>query len=122
MTTPADKPFVYFEARPKRGNGGTVAKIIGEIADIYAELYDRQANCLLHTELLSGGQWTVLVTFETQQDKERLDQHPRFQELLTDLRVYCKPAHRIRRMLYPIFHPGKRLGGILFSPVGFSEK
>ena len=109
MTWKKDTPFIYFEAKPKRGNGEVVSKIIGEVADLY-------------TELLSGGQWTVLITFETEQDKEIIEQHPRFQEFITDLRVYCKRAHRTRRMLYPIFHQGKQLGGILYSPVGYSDQ
>lgn len=122
MIRKKDTPFIYFEAKPKRGNSEVVSRIIGEVAGLYTELYDKRADCLLHTELLSGGQWTVLITFETEQDKEIIEQHPRFQEFITDLRVYCKRAHRIRRMLYPMFHQGKQLGGILYSPVGCSDQ
>lgn len=121
MTGKKETPFIYFEAKPKHGNDKIVNEKIAEIVGLFAEIFDKhRRNCNLHPEQ-RGNMWTVLITFESEEAKRLLDQDPRFQEAMTDLRVYCRRAYRIRRMLYPILHPGKRFGGILYSPVSFPD-
>ena len=122
MTTPTEEQFVYFEAKPKRGRQEVVNQTITSIAALFAEIFDKhRRNCTFHPEK-KGAMWTVFIAFESEEARDLLVEDPRFQELITDIRAYCKPAHRMRRMLYSIFHPGKRLGVILDAPVGFSNK
>lgn len=113
-------PFIYFEVNPKRGNYKTVDKIILQMVALFAELYDRRANCNMHTEK-KGHQWTLMIVFEKAEDRDTMDQNKKFQELLTDLRAFCKPAHRFRRKLYAVLHPGQRLGVILARPVSLPK-
>ena len=122
MTKPAETQFVYFEAKPKRGRQEVVNQAITSMAALFAEIFDKhRRNCTFHPEK-KGNMWTVFIVFESEEARDLLVEDPRYQGLITDIRAYCKPAHRIRRMLYPIFHPGKRLGGILSAPVTFPDK
>lgn len=117
MLVESDESCIYFEARPKREERPNVYKVILEIMGIFTVLYDGKANCIMHPEENSRGMWTVMMKFESDEYKNLLAQDKRFQELITDLRAYCKPAHR-RRKLYTFLHPGKYLGVILSYPVG----
>ncbi len=99
--------FIYFEAKPKRGNAKIVREKIWEMMSLFAEIFDKQRrNCNFHPET-KGSMWTVLITFESEEAKSLLDQDSRFQEAMTDLRAYCKPAHRLRRMIHYALYPGK---------------
>ncbi len=118
MSKDQETPFIYFEAKPKFGRRAIVDKVIIDLAGLFEELYDRRANCRLLTEQSAGGQWTILIRFENEQARDTLEQNPRFQELITDIRVHCKKAHRIRRMVFAALHPGKRLAGFTSTPIG----
>lgn len=122
MSAPNETPFIYFEAKPKRGNEKIVDEKIAKIVGLFTEIFDKhRRNCNLRP-VKKGKMWTVFISFESDEARSLLHQDPRFQEVMTDLRVYCKRAHCLRRMLYPILHPGKRFGGIFFSPIGFPDK
>lgn len=108
-------PFIYFEAKPKRGNYTVVEEHIIQIMALFADLYYGRDNCNLHTER-KGHQWTLMMTFKKADDRDIMDHNEKYKELLTDLRVFCKPAHRFKRKLYAIFHPGQRLAVILSRP------
>ncbi len=110
-----DVPFIYFEAKPKRGNYEVVDETIFQMMALFSELYDRRADCNMHTEQ-KGHQWKIMITFEKAEDRDIMDHNEKFQTLLTDLRAFCKPAHRSKRKLYAILHPSKRLAVILSRP------
>jgi len=117
MSKNQETPFIYFEAKPKFGRQAVVDKVIVDLVGLFDELYNRRANCRLLTEQTAGGQWTILIRFENEQARDLLEQDPRFQELITDIRVHCKKAHRIRRAVFAILHPGKRLAGFMSTPI-----
>src|ERR1700743_1282050 len=121
MSKEKEVSFVYFEARPKRGNTIIVDKKIYEMMDLFAEIFDRNRRNCNFRPLQSGNFWTVQATFEDDEARDLLVGDPRFQEIMTDLRVYCKPAHRLKRLLYPIIHPGRQFAGILRGPIGFPD-
>jgi hypothetical protein len=99
--------FTYFEAKPKRGNAKIVREKIWFMMDLFAEIFDKdRRNCTFHPET-KGGMWTVLIMYESEEAKALLDQDPRFQEAMTDLQAYCKPAHRLKRMIHFALHPDK---------------
>src|SRR5271155_1553886 len=108
-------PFIYFEAKPKRGNYTVVDKTIYQMMALFVELYYGRDNCNMHTEQ-KGHQWTLMMTFGKAEDRDIMDHNEKFQTLLTDLRAFCKPAHRFRRKLYAILHPSKRIAVILSHP------
>lgn len=110
-----ESPFIYFEAKPKRGNSKIVVEAISQIQALFCELYDRRANCNMHTEI-KDSQWTIPITYENDDARDLLNNNEKFQELLTDLRVYCKPTRRFKRKLFAMLHPGQRLGGIIEGP------
>lgn len=117
MSKGQETPFIYFEAKPKRGNSAIVNQKIMELMSFFAEIFDKnRRNCTFRPER-KGNMWTVLITFESEEAKSLLEQDSRFQEAITDLRVYCKPAHRLRRFIFAILHPGKRLAGFLSTPI-----
>jgi hypothetical protein len=91
MLVESDESCIYFEARPKREERPNVYKVILEIMGIFTVLYDGKANCIMHPEENSRGMWTVMMKFESDEYKNLLAQDKRFQELITDLRAYCKP-------------------------------
>jgi hypothetical protein len=117
-----ETPFIYFVAKPKRGNKDVVHWKVADIVELYAKLYDHRANCNLHSEMTHSGQWTIFMTFENESDRAILDQNTQFQDMLIDLRTYCKPAYRMRRLLHPVFHPGKRFAGIIKAPAVFPDR
>jgi hypothetical protein len=103
MTTDTRVPALYFEAKPKRGRQKAVATTIFDISALYAEVYDHKANAWLRTERGPWGKWTVEIMFEDEPTQDMLTQDPRFQELLSTLGANCKPAGRLRRLLFPIW-------------------
>jgi len=115
-----DIPLIYFEAKPKRGCHEAVSEKVLKVMALYAEVFDRdRRNCQLHQEY-KWGMWTIFMAFESEEAKNLLERDPRYQEAMTDLRAYCKPAHRIRRALYAVAYPGKHLSIILDHPVVLS--
>ena len=121
MSKEKEIPFIYFEAKPKRGNTTVVNEKIYEMMALFAEIFDKNRRNCNFRPLQKGNMWTVQITFETDEARSLLDQDPRFEEMMTDLRVYCKPAHRIKRLFYPMLHQGKQFGGIIRGPVGFPD-
>jgi hypothetical protein len=118
MSKKQETPFIYFEAKPKFGRQAVVDKTIGDLVGLFAEIYHKRANANLLTEQTASGAWTILVRFESEQARDMLEQDARFQELITDLRVYCKRVHRLRRMVFAILHPGQRLAAFTSTPIG----
>ena len=109
MAGEKEASFMYFEAKPKRGNRKIVDEKIWNIMALFAEIFDKhRRNCNLRPEKRRST-WTVFIAFESEEAKGLLEQDPRFQEIMTDLKVYCKPAYRIRRLIYAILHLEERL-------------
>jgi hypothetical protein len=107
MPKEKEVPFIHFVARPKRGNSKIVDDKIWDVMGLFAEIFDEyQRDCSL-LPLKKGSVWNVQMTFESDEARSLITDDPRFQEIITDLRVYCKPAYRIRHLFYPILHPGK---------------
>lgn len=122
MTEKKDTAFTYFEAKPKRGNEKIVNEKIGEVAGLFAETFDKnRRNCTFHPEK-RGKMSTVLIIFESEEAKGLLEQDPRFQEAMTDLRAFCKPAHRLKRALHYMLHPGKPFVITFKAPVSYTDQ
>lgn len=122
MTKEKEVPFIYFEARPKRGNAKIVDQKILDMMGLFAEIYDKhRRNCNLRPTRKLNNMWTVQMTFESEEARSLLTEDTRFDEIMTDLRAYCKPAHKIKRLFYTILHPGKQFGGIILGPVSFPD-
>jgi len=121
MSKEKEVQFIYFEAKPKRGNAKIVDEKMYEMMALFAEIFDEHRRNCNFRPLRKWNMWTVQATFESEEARDLFQLDPRFQEIMTDMRVYCKPAYRIKRLVYPILHPGRQFAGIVRGPVGFSD-
>lgn len=88
--------FIYFEARPKLGRYDDVYKAITELATLCQELYQGVADFKLRLDLASRNKLTFQVVFDELKDTEAFEQNRRFQELMIELRLACKPDRLLR--------------------------
>ena len=88
--------FIYFEAKPKFRRYDDVYQTITDLTVLCQELYEGIADFRISLNLASRRKLTFQVIFDDFKDKEAFEQNRRFQELLIDLRLACKPDRLLR--------------------------
>jgi hypothetical protein len=77
----------YLVAKPKFGRRKAVFKSFMDMAGLFAEVYDRRANCNFRLDLDRGNELAVRIIFENNETKAMLEPHPKYNELFLDLKV-----------------------------------
>jgi hypothetical protein len=82
--------ILYLSARPRRGCDRSVAKTFGAMTNVCREMYEKRREFTVRYGREPRKKLTMFFLFETKEDRVAFEKSKGYQDLLVDLRYFCK--------------------------------